>query len=407
MISGLSATGLAVIRKPHAIFCTCDVYRSHQLIAKDIPISGGSVYADRTQNARRTCTVSIPDRSYIPVFSNDPLAPYGTELVIKYGIKGPKMSTIEWVQLGVFVIVSAHWNEPTGEIEVAGTDRTIRLLDAFGLPKLFINYTANPAVYAEAHRLGTVNLHAFINELVTHRAGGHVSITYDSHLPQPASTRSPKGLIMTDRWETGIVAAAKLLGGEPYFDHLGQFHIDVLPAVTDTPVYTVNAGPTGVLVSASRGLTRERVYNMCTVRSAVTGSYAHATVYDNDPTSPTYPGVYTHIPGRAADVTTGAAAGYQAAFGEIHKVIDSMVSATTAQCEREARTWLHAQLGLLRSVDFVAPVHILEPGDVVSLVYQTGGHSEKHLIENMTVPLGTDTGWSFTTRTDNYIVPGG
>lgn len=399
---GLSQAGLAAVHGPHTVSVEVDVYRNHELIAARLPVTGGEVKADRTQNIRRTAVVRLADRRFLPVFATDPLTPYGQEMVIRYGVKAPGSAAPEWVQLGVFVLRSVTWDEPTGAFTVEAADRTSRLTEAFGLPHPWVQILGT----AENYRLGTVPLGPMIDLLVTHRAGGvfygDVGVFYDPGLPNPPATRSPKGLIIEDRWETGIVAAARLLGGEVYADHLGDFRVVVPPKVTDAPVASIDAGPGGVLVSARRGLTRERVYNLVTVRSQMVGSTAHATVYDNDPTSPTYPGLYTGIAGRAADVTNGAYTGTQAPYGEVHLVVDSAISATVADCEHEARIRLHNQLGLLRSVEIGAvPNPALEPGDVVTISYADGS-TENHLLDSLTIPLGVGGGWTATTRTHTH-----
>src|SRR6185369_8938102 len=76
-----------------------DVYYVGNFIAT-LPLSAGSVTIDRTAHIRRTCTVTVASPSFIPLFAASALAPYGTELRIKMGIKYPS-GAVEMVPLGV------------------------------------------------------------------------------------------------------------------------------------------------------------------------------------------------------------------------------------------------------------------------------------------------------------------
>lgn len=402
MIS-VSSAFLAAIRRSHRVEILVDITLNGFPVAQNLRVADGEVRMDAKQAIRRTCSLRLADPDLWPADANDPLAPYGQEAIVKYVVH--TASTAETVQLGVFVVRSVNWDEPTGTLVIQGSDRTSRLTEAFGLPTAWVYYDKTSAVLTESLSTGTVDLRAFINLLITHRAGPGVSVSYSTRLPVWGRTRSPKGLVAEDRWETGIKLAAQLLGGECWATNTGDFAVAPPPDVATTPVWSVDCGATGVLVGARRGLTREGVYNLITVRSQRTDSSAWATVYDNNPDSPTYPGLYTGIAGRAADVTTGAYTGEQTAYGEVHKVIDSAVSTSTEDCEHEARIWLRAQLGLLRSVDLTAvPNPALEAGDVIAVIYHDGT-TEKHIIDSLVIPLGPGRQYTATTRTSTYNLP--
>jgi hypothetical protein len=137
-------------------------------------------------------------------------------------------------------------------------------------------------------------------------------------------------------------------------------------------VFTVAGGPGGVLVSARHSLTRDGVFNGVIARASSTISGAYPVVsdliVDDDPTSPTY-----------WDAN---------GFGEITGFYDSSLITNYTQANTAARSLLLNQIGAARSLNYSQAVNpAIEPGDVGAVVDPQTGETERHLHDQLTIPL--------------------
>lgn len=88
-----------------------DVWRAGVLVARDLPVTGGQVQitAGQAIRSRVTVTVADPDGDLLPRSMSDPLAPAGSELHIRAGLRIGAID--ELVSLGRFPIMSAESSE--------------------------------------------------------------------------------------------------------------------------------------------------------------------------------------------------------------------------------------------------------------------------------------------------------
>jgi hypothetical protein len=164
-------------------------------------------------------------------------------------------------------------------------------------------------------------------------------------------------------YELALAAAA-----ETYFDGEGNFVFDK-PAGTLAPVWTVDSGQTGVMVSADESLARTGVFNGVLVQGQNTATDAPVAslVTDTDPGSPTVWG---------------------GPFGQVARIEQSSAVQTTQQATDAATAILNRRLTLQRAVTVVqAPNPALEAGDVVTVVFPDG-RQEDHLVNSVTIDLG-------------------
>jgi len=152
-----------------------------------------------------------------------------------------------------------------------------------------------------------------------------------------------------------------------FFDHRGVLVVKS-PPNPRVPVFEVNHGRNGVLVSVSRQLTREGVYNavVASGEGADTGEPVRAVVVDSSPHSPTF---------------------FYGNFGKVPRFYSSPFITTEAQALSAATSILGKELGLPYSVDFTSvPNPALEPLDCVKITFPKG-RAELHIIEQITIPL--------------------
>jgi len=91
--------------------------------------------------------------------------------------------------------------------------------------------------------------------------------------------------------DAAIVALLTSAGAELFFDDTGLIVARNQPRLTSALVWTVDAGESGVLLTADRERSRARTYNTVVVTcESIDGlvPWAPQIAYDDDPASPTY-----------------------------------------------------------------------------------------------------------------------
>jgi len=281
----------------------------------------------------------------------------GTEIVPYRGIRYID-GLVEWVPLGVFGIdAQGQSYDVDGTITLTCPDRWARVQRA----RFLAPATTKGGAVVEAVRL--------IREAVP--------VAYRNTAKSTASTKR-------QIWERERANAAsdllKACAAEAFFDRSGALRVQDLPRLTSTSVWTVDAGPTGVMVSANRSRDRARTFNIVVaVPEALDGTppWAPQIAYDTDADSPTFVG---------------------GAFGQVPFHYSSPLLTTAAQALAAARAILGRVTGLNAQLSLDSAVNpALDPGDVISVVFP-GGRVERHLIDTVTIPLDTDTAQKITTR---------
>lgn len=186
-----------------------------------------------------------------------------------------------------------------------------------------------------------------------------------------------------DRW--GLIdgrsrdpSIAKSLGGRVFCDSRGSFVAAKVPTLEDNPVWTLAAGPGGVLVEPQQTLSREGVYNQIVASGASESGQppvGPAIASDDDPISPTY---------------------YRGPFGAVPLFYTSKLLTTFAQCQAAALGLLAPRLGLKQQVSVSSIVnYAIEPDDVIT-VTMPDGHDENHIVDSVSFSL---TGGSMSLQT--------
>lgn len=327
-----------------------------------IDVLSGDVVLDGTADVRSTVDLITNGIGMWPRTSDDLLAPYGNELFVERGVRYGD-GAIEWVSLGYFRIEEPDQDQvPDGPIRLAGKDRMAGIVEARLLAPL--QFTADQT-YGEC-------VDALILDVYP-----TATIEWDDNaVRDEAIGRSV--IIETDRYG-GFVDLIASVAKVAWWDHRGVLTIKDLPA-TDVPVFSVDAGPTGVLVSMSRKLTREGVYNavVATGEAPDEGEPARGVAIDNNPSSPTY---------------------FYGRFGQVPRYYSSPLLLDDAACAAAALTILNKATGLPYSVDFTAvPNPGLEPFDCIEIVYSERYGTEFHVVEALTIPLEVENPMTGATR---------
>lgn len=350
----VSASFLAALRGPHTLYARVDAYHGGRMLAANLPFSAGAVDIGSGDGVRRTLSLTVTD-----VGLWDALPPMGVELHAYRGITDPA-GQHEVVPLGVFDLdqMSRAVVAPAG-IEITAPDRWARVARArFETPRVS-DYQTN-----------AVNQ---IATLVREAVPCAVAITATSPL-------MPGALVWDRDRAAAITDLATAARCEVFFDHAGSLRIIDLPVASPVPVWTVDTGPAGVMLSATASRDRARVYNVVVVSTTSTdgtGVYPPQIAADTDPLSPTYVG---------------------GPFGRVPYFIQSAVIGDRATALAAAKAWLPKVSGRFTTITAEGVVNpALDRGDTIG-VTTVNGNVEPFLLDAVSVPLTADGTQTYTTR---------
>lgn len=324
-----------------------------------IPLLDGDVRLDASAQVRSTVDISTDGYNKWAADASALLAPYGKELWVRRGIEygnGQK----EWVSLGYHRIYSVSQDDaPNGPIRIEARDRMAGLIDA----RMLV-----PVQFSPNH-----TVKQFYDRLVL-EVYPWAEIEYDFDPTNIAVNRTV--VVEEDRYGA-LLDMARALGRVMFWDHAGKLQIRKAPNPSK-PVWEVSAGRGGVLVSLSRTLTREGVYNAVVAygEAADDKPPVRAVARDMNPASPTY---------------------WFGPFGQVPRYYSSPLITTQDQASSAALAMLARSIGLPHQVDFsFVPNPALEPLDPVRVSTMSG--SSIHVVETLTVPLTSQDPMSATTR---------
>jgi hypothetical protein len=288
----------------------------------------------------------------------DDLSPWGGEVFVRRGVRAPAGTW--WSPLGYFGIDTVEQTRRRGQIALTGSDRMATVAASKLIaPRQYDAAATIAAVYAD-----------LVGELIP-----GARIRFEGGTGQAQLGRAI--VCEDDRYAT-LANLAAAHGQIPWWDGEGVLRVSDIPADA-APVWTVDAGPTGVLVEARRRLSREGAVGAVVARGETAGTTepVQAVAYDTDPASPTRWG---------------------GPMGMVPHVFESAAITTYDQAAHAAQAMLRRGRGAPRAIDFGSIVHPgLRPWDRVQVTGADGG-LELHQIERLTIPLTITAAMSATTR---------
>lgn len=352
----VTATFAQALRESHTVVFKVDAYLGVTLLAADMKITGGTVTVNAGTGVRRTLDVTLADRTLW-----DTLDTIGVELRPYRGIRYPS-GDVEWVPLGVFSLDQQSMSVgPAGGIEIrSAPDRWSKVQRA--------------AFEQPTNSIATSQIRAEIARLVTGAVSG-ITVTATA-----TSTVTAGPLVWDQDRSAAAVDLATSIGAEAYFDVAGNLVIEDAPLLGQTPVWTVDASKSGVLLSGERIRDRSRTYNVVVAYASSTSGvtpFAPVIVADTDPSSRTYVG---------------------GPFGRVPYRYTSPAMSTSGQALVAAKALLNKVKAVNAQLNVEAVVHPgLDRGDVIT-VLTPDGTTELHLIDQTTVPLDIGGTQQITTR---------
>jgi len=354
---------LRTLAGSHRIFSRVKVLTSFQSgvmpTGTEIPIVDGNVRADAASDTRTTLDLTTSGDGMWPLRTTDLLAPYGNELFVERGVDYTN-GTVEIVSLGYFRINETNQADgPNGEIQLTASDRMSSIIDGrLPFPRQYVAGTSVETVFEE-----------LVQEI-------YPSATIEFDFNAAASTFDTAHVVEEDRYGF-LHDVAQSRGKIMYWDYRGVLRVESPPDPA-TPVYTINAGRNGTMISLSRKLTRQGVYNAVVASGEATPDQLPVTslVIDNNPNSPTY---------------------WNGRFGRVPRFYYSPFITTVAAATSAATSILQQAIGLPYSINLNAvPNPALEPYDAIEIV--APDTTDIHVIDSIIIPLSTSGVMTGTTR---------
>lgn len=326
-----------------------------EILAQDVPITGGSVAAQLGGRVTRSATWSATDEWY-PSTDLHPLSPYQSIVRISAGIGYPNGNR------EVFPVFTGRvyraQRQADGGVTFRADDLAADVLEAdFESP---VRARKNGSVEAEIQRLilGGFRWATFgVNDVV------------DARMPELAWD-DDRGKALDD--------LAAVVEGRWFTLGNGDFVTRAYNYTDTSPVASLTDGEGGTITSATTEITADGSYNSVVVISE-------------------RPDGGTPIKAVERNRNTLSAARYNGNFGKRVRKIRSQSSLTLGEAQRIARSQLDAATALQRQWTLsCVPDYTLEPGDVVRLTWR--GLTEIQVIDSITYPLTATDPMRIATR---------
>lgn len=118
----MSDDALAVVQRSHSMVVRAESWRAGELLADDIPIAAGGEDRDSSLTVPERITLTVPRRDrgvdWGPTDPDHPLASYGQQLRISYGIDVG--GSTEWIGRGWFLVTGADTDGDSVGIQAEG-----------------------------------------------------------------------------------------------------------------------------------------------------------------------------------------------------------------------------------------------------------------------------------------------
>ena len=348
---------LKALRLPHTVVTRVDVFYAGALVYEDLPVESGSVNIDEGSRVRRSATLSVADPSLDPSGIIDLLAPFGTEFMVRRGIRFGEGDE-ETIPLGVFRVDEASRSSWFDGVNITGSDRSGGLADA-----RFVAGWNTPA-----GKEIRVEIEDIVRDV-------YPNVEFYDLTDDDSPTQA--GVWERDRMDT-IERLATALGAEFIFDNLGRAILrPVVTGLAEELDWSVDAGEDGVMLDVSTGISRDEVYNAV----VATGEQS-----DNSPAVTGYAFVM------------GGPLAWGGPFGKKPRFFTSQFLTTMDQATKAAQSILVRSTGFSRTINPVSIVNpALDVGDTIEIALPDG-RNYYHVIRSMVMPLQAEDTLSIVTR---------
>lgn len=342
---------------------TVSAYLSGVALVASLPVDGGDVQDDVTApGVRRTMRLNVAKQPGLA----DTLARPGVQLraswTVDYG-----GGIVDSIPLGVFEPdVQTLGYAPGGGLSVTAPDGYRRVQ----LAKFLIPRASTPGMTVAGQ----------IIQLLRE------ALPVGTQIVNLSTSQATVGALTWDRdRDKAIEDLAESIGAYVFMDRNGAATIADLPTSGVTPVWTVDASMTGVLLDADRSRSRTETRNVVVVtadKADGVAPFEPVIVWDQDPSSPTYAGVDPlNQPGTAGPL------------GIAPDFYSSPLLLNAQMAEQAGRTRLAKTVGQVATLSVSSVPHRgLDGLDAIDVLLPRDRNDqprvmERHLIDKVTHPL--------------------
>lgn len=266
----MSDAALDAVTRSFVMEMRAESWLGDQLLTDAIPIADGSETRDRSLAVPEQISLTVPRRdrgvSYEPVHPDDPLASYGQQLRIGYGVD--LGGHFEWINRGTFLITEAEADGDTVSVTCEG------LLSLVNEAVFAAPFQPSGTLGATARALVEPALTVLIDPALTDR-GVPVGLEWDDDRMaalQEVLTAWPAGTHVT---EDGLLLISPVLD-------------DIAPGA---PVLALTDGAGGTVVRWSGGTSRDGAFNTVVAQGEdANGNQITGVAYDTNQNSPYWVG---------------------------------------------------------------------------------------------------------------------
>lgn len=385
----VSPAFLSAVRSSHAVVSRVQLITPGQTgvsptALRALNVIDGSVTLDATADIRGSLDLTVIEKWPNSLTTSD-IAPYGSEVAVSRGIVFGNGS-VQRVPLGIYRIITVEQEDaPKGSLRITAQDRMSGVIESKLEQAVSLDSSASMATIMNAFILGGTVSGAVVPGVYPTGVIQWLNADGTTDVITPASLLGTAGVVVEQDRFSFLDDLVTGLGKIWYFDYRGILVIKPIPSNV-VPVFEVNSGPTGVLVSAHRTMTRENIYNSVVATGETYQQLAAPStiVRDLDPTSPTY---------------------YNGPFGKVPYFYTSSQLQTPTDTLNAATNLLAQFKGLPYDVDFtMVPNPALEPYDAIRIIYPIDTtqnphvKQESHTLSQVVIGLGSDSAMACGTK---------
>ncbi|HEY9372874.1 DUF5047 domain-containing protein [Streptomyces sp.] len=341
----MSDTALSIVQRSFTLAVRAESWLGGELLAADIPVSDGSEDRDRTLAVPERVTLTIPRRDagtdWAPLQPDHPLAAYGQQLHISYGIDVG--GDYEWIDRGWFLITESSTDGDTVSVQAEG------LLTLIDEAKFSAPFQPSGTFVSTARALVEPALTVEVDGLLTDRS-------------------IPVGM----QWDDDRMGAlTELLDTWPADARVNEDGVLRIEPVSDagSSVLALTDGTDGTVIRWQGATSRDGAFNVVVARGEdANGNQIQGVAYDLDSISPTrYDGPFSPL--------------------AVPYFYSSPLLTTVTQCRNAATTTLtRLRRTTGRRLDVTMVPHPgLVTGDIVTLT-GAGLTSTPCIIESLSLP---------------------
>lgn len=337
----------------------------------------GSITESATSQVRwKTDGLIVEDVRMSDGLNTGGIDPYGCRVRLRVGLQHDYTTeTTEWAPKGVYRVEEA----------VAETGSNLVALDGLSMEQQIID-----ARFEQSRMIGPGTRRSVIDALITEVIDdATISWRVDG------SADVARVAVLRDRWSVidgpaDAPSLARAMGARVSTNGAGVWVVEPSPSLDDPALWEVTTGPQGVLVKASRSLSRNGVFNVVSATGVSTD--------EKPPPGPVIAKDTAPFSRTNADKPVS-----KGGFGRVTLFYASPQLTNTLECGKAAQTILAPRLGLKQQIDHQTLFDPSKEAGDVGLIVFPDGFKQKVIVDSITLDPAAATMTTATRTTTTRL----